>query len=149
MSREAYRFLCDENVNHRVVEALRQRGIDVTHILDLGMLSAPDDEVIARALKEDRIILTRDYSDFGKHVVMQHSDGMGSPGVLFISPSIPEGDPGALLRAIERWIQEAEPSGRSVRNIADWLTLTKDDPGFGRRVREATTPYLTALERVS
>ncbi len=149
MSRAGYRFLCDENVNYKVVQALEQRGIDATHILDLGMLSASDSEIIARAVEEDRIILTRDYSDFGTHVVMQHSERMEFPGVLFISPSIPEGDVGSLPHAIETWMQEAESSGRSIRNSADWLTLSKYDPGFGRRVREATAPYLAVLERVS
>jgi len=149
MNRAGFRFLCDENVNHKVVQALQRRGIDATHVRDLGMLSSSDTEIIERALEEDRIILTRDYSDFGTHVVMQHSEGMDSPGVLFISPSIAGGDVGSLFHAIERWMQEVESSGRSLRNSADWLTQSKDDPGFGRWVREATAPYLAVLDRVS
>ncbi len=149
MNQGAYRFLCDENVNRKAVEAMRQRGIDAMHVLDLGMMSAADSVIMALAIREGRILITRDYSDFGAQVVHQVMRDREFPGVLLISPSIPEGDVGALLHAVEDWIRHCESTGHSIRNSAGWLTLPLKDNGFDRRVREATEPYRAVLERVS
>jgi hypothetical protein len=149
MSPEVCRFLCDENVNRKVVEALRLRGVDAVHVLDLGLMSADDGEIMDAAINEDRILLTRDYTDFGELVVLQIHQGMEFPGVLFISPSIPQGDVGALLEAIISWAHQYESEGRSIRNTAAWLTLPHRDNDFDRYVREATEPYLAAVERIT
>jgi len=149
MSGGGYRFLCDENVNRKAVEAMRRRDIDAVHVIDLDMMSASDSEVMAVAVEQGRILITRDYSDFGIQIVHQVMQEKEFPGILFISPSIPEGDAGALLRAVEAWSQRSEASYHSIRNTAEWLTLPDDDVDFGLRVREATVPYLSALARIS
>ncbi len=149
MSPDACRFLCDENVNMKVVEALRLRGVDAVHVLDLGLVSADDSVIMDAAITDDRILLTRDYTDFGELVGLQIHQGLEFPGVLFISPSIPQGDVGALLEAIISWVHQYETGERSIRNTADWLTLPHRDTGFDRYVREAVEPYLAALERIS
>ena len=58
------RFLADMGVDVRVVEWLRGAGHDAVHLRDEGLHRAPDEQIFAKALTEDRIVLTFDL-DFG------------------------------------------------------------------------------------
>jgi predicted nuclease of predicted toxin-antitoxin system len=58
------RFLADMGVGGRVVEWLRAQGHDAVHLREEGLQRFPDERVFAKALAEDRIILTFDL-DFG------------------------------------------------------------------------------------
>lgn len=57
------RFHLDEHVSHAIARALQRRGIDVTTTTDAGLLGADDDEQLAFALSEQRVIMTHD-ADF-------------------------------------------------------------------------------------
>ena len=57
-------------VDVRVVEWLRSHGHDAIHLRDEGLQRAPDDRVFAKALAEDRIVLTFDL-DFGDLAVLR------------------------------------------------------------------------------
>jgi len=57
------RFHLDEHVGHAIAEGLRRRGIDVTTTPEAGLLSAPDEEHVAFANREIRVIVTQD-ADF-------------------------------------------------------------------------------------
>lgn len=67
-------FLADACVSTHVVEALRAHGHDVTWIGD-GQ-DPGDDEVLARAHAEARILITLD-KDFGQLAVLQEADHAG------------------------------------------------------------------------
>ncbi|MEM8830644.1 MAG: DUF5615 family PIN-like protein [Cyanobacteria bacterium P01_G01_bin.19] len=54
------KFLADMGISLRTVEWLRQIGYDVVHLRDRGLQKLPDDEILALALIEQRIILTID-----------------------------------------------------------------------------------------
>ena len=58
------RFLADMGVDIRVVAWLRAQGHDAVHLRDEGLHRAPDAQIFAKALAEDRIVLTFDL-DFG------------------------------------------------------------------------------------
>lgn len=51
-------------VDVRVVEWLRSDGPDAVHLRDEGLHRAPDEQVLSKALAEERIVLTFDL-DFG------------------------------------------------------------------------------------
>lgn len=57
------RFHLDEHVAHAIADGLRRRGIDVTTTVDVALLSAPDEEHIAHAKRDQRVIVTQD-ADF-------------------------------------------------------------------------------------
>lgn len=57
------RFHLDEHVPHAVAKGLRLRGLDVTTTSDAGLVSAEDEDHIAYALAENRVIFTQD-ADF-------------------------------------------------------------------------------------
>jgi predicted nuclease of predicted toxin-antitoxin system len=63
------RFLCDENVDRQVVDALRQAGHMVTYIAELSP-SVDDERVLADANRESALLVTSD-RDFGALVFNQ------------------------------------------------------------------------------
>jgi predicted nuclease of predicted toxin-antitoxin system len=58
------RFIVNENVAGSVIRGLRQAGHDVYSVKE-SMRSRSDQEVLARAQSEDRIVVTHD-KDFGE-----------------------------------------------------------------------------------
>ncbi|MBC7252038.1 MAG: DUF5615 family PIN-like protein [Anaerolineae bacterium] len=59
------RFVTDENVARLVIEKLQAAGHDVQDVRAIGLAGAGDDEIIALALRDRRIIVTHD-KDFGQ-----------------------------------------------------------------------------------
>jgi predicted nuclease of predicted toxin-antitoxin system len=54
------KFLADMGISLRTVSWLREQGYDVVHLRDEGLQTLPDEEIIAKAKREERIILTVD-----------------------------------------------------------------------------------------
>jgi predicted nuclease of predicted toxin-antitoxin system len=74
----AIRFHLDEHVDHEIALALRTRGIDVTTTADAGLLQAPDEDHIAFALGQHRVIFTND-----QDYLRLHSQGVVHAGIVF------------------------------------------------------------------
>ncbi len=64
----------------RVAEGLRQAGHDAVHVRDYGLARATDDEILARAAEEQRIVLSAD-TDFG-HLLVLRQDPLPSVVLL-------------------------------------------------------------------
>jgi predicted nuclease of predicted toxin-antitoxin system len=77
-----FALLADENIAPAVVTALRERQIDVRTTSELGLVGAADSVLLARALSENRVIVTHD-ADFGLLTVRQ---GLPLVGVIFLRP---------------------------------------------------------------
>jgi predicted nuclease of predicted toxin-antitoxin system len=54
------RFHFDEHVDPAIADALRIRGIDVTTTVEAGLISASDEEQLAYAVRQGRVIMTHD-----------------------------------------------------------------------------------------
>src|SRR5215210_6816966 len=54
------RFHLDENCSRAIADGLRLQGIDVTTTPDAGLLNALDEEHVAYARREDRVVFTQD-----------------------------------------------------------------------------------------
>ncbi|WP_155960363.1 DUF5615 family PIN-like protein [Fischerella sp. PCC 9605] len=52
------RFHLDENVSNAIADGLRRRDIDVTTTPEQGLISVSDEEQVAIALAEGRVIFT-------------------------------------------------------------------------------------------
>lgn len=59
------RILVDMSVDIRVADWLRSQGHDAVHLRDEGLHRMPNGEIFAKALSEDRIVVTSDL-DFGE-----------------------------------------------------------------------------------
>lgn len=60
---ERIKFYTDEHVPKAVARGLRERGVDVLTVAEVGMLGASDEEHLALARREERVLFTRD-ADF-------------------------------------------------------------------------------------
>ena len=54
------RFYTDERVARVVVRGLRQRGMDVLTVPEARMLGASDEDHLAKAQEENRVVFTQD-----------------------------------------------------------------------------------------
>jgi predicted nuclease of predicted toxin-antitoxin system len=66
------RVLLDEGLSPRLLEMLRAAGHDAVHVRDVGLRSAPDPVVLARAVDDQRVLVTLD-TDFGALVAHSHA----------------------------------------------------------------------------
>jgi len=74
------RFLADMGVDLRVVRWLRQEGHDAKHLREEGLHRIPNGEIFAKAISENRIIMTFDL-DFAEIVAL--SKGQKASVILF------------------------------------------------------------------
>jgi len=93
------RFLADESCDYRVVSALRSAGHDVVAIVEQDR-GAADQQVFARARREQRILLTED-KDFGQLAVAAE---MGPAGGLILI-RCPEEARGQLAQSISLLVE--------------------------------------------
>ena len=75
---EKIRFHLDEQVDRAIGEALSRRGIDVTTTPEAGLLGAVDQEQLAFAISQQRVIFTRD-DDF----LAFHQRGIEHYGLVY------------------------------------------------------------------
>ena len=72
------KFLLDENVDHRLTLFLNSLGhSDVTIIGNDYPPSLLDEQVLALAYKEHRILITQDHTDFGELIFHRHHPHCG------------------------------------------------------------------------
>jgi predicted nuclease of predicted toxin-antitoxin system len=89
------RFHLDENCNPRIASGPRRKGIDVTTAADASLLHALDEDHLAFAERDQRVIFTQD-ADF----LRMAATGISHPGIAY-----------------------CQPSSRSIREILDRLVL--------------------------
>jgi predicted nuclease of predicted toxin-antitoxin system len=75
---ESIRFHLDENANNAIADGLRRRGIDVTVSVQAKLISASDQEQLAYAHAQSRVIFTQD-RDF----LELHYSGVEHSGIIY------------------------------------------------------------------
>jgi predicted nuclease of predicted toxin-antitoxin system len=74
------KLLLDANLSPEVARLLNEAGHDAIHVQDIGLLSAPDPEILQAAADDGRILITAD-SDFGALLALR---SLASPSVLLL-----------------------------------------------------------------
>ncbi|MBD2089520.1 DUF5615 family PIN-like protein [Microcoleus sp. FACHB-1515] len=72
------RFHLGENVSNAVAEGLRRRSIDVTTTAEQGLLGVSDEEQLAFATAQQRVLFTQDAD-----LLRLHQAGMTHAGIAF------------------------------------------------------------------
>lgn len=121
MSGEGLRFLFDEMVHVGACDQLRRRGVDVVHALRVADELPTDRDVLEYAREHGRIVVTRNYRDFAVLGRAYARRGRSFPGILLLPTSLPQGDVGAHVRAIEAWIDEHAAGGLPIRDGFGWV----------------------------
>ena len=70
------RFLIDMPVSPLIIGWLREEGHDAVHAAYVGLSRASDEEIITRAQREDRVIVTADL-DYTRLLALAGSRGLG------------------------------------------------------------------------
>jgi uncharacterized protein with PIN domain len=80
------RFYADEHIAKAVARGLRRRGVDILTAQEAGLMEASDEEHLARARSEGRVVMTQD-SDF----LRLHAAGAARAGIAYASQGTPIG----------------------------------------------------------
>lgn len=103
------RFLIDEMYAERVAELLAERGHGALHVRDIGLGGAPDVDVLARAVDEDRTVVTENAVDFLPLLDQRQGAGAAMTPVL-VALTTGRGVGGKLharlAGAIDTWAEE-------------------------------------------
>jgi len=74
------RLLLDANLSPEVGRLLEDAGHDAIHVAEVGLLSAPDPEIMEAAVLEGRVLLTAD-ADFGALLALA---SLAAPSVVLL-----------------------------------------------------------------
>ena len=123
----AFPLLTDENIGPEVVAGLRERGCDVRSVVDEDLIGSADRDVLDRAAKYGRVILTHDLA-FGHAAI-----AAGAPfvGIVYLRP-------GHISSAFVLEIIDAVI--RSAINVAPPFVLVAERRETVLRVRVRTGP---------
>ena len=80
------RYYTDEHVAKAVIEGLRRRSVDMMTVPEADMLSASDEEQLAFAFSQGRVIFTQD-DDFLKLAALGHEHA----GIVYAHQRTPIG----------------------------------------------------------
>jgi predicted nuclease of predicted toxin-antitoxin system len=74
------KLLLDANLSPEIARLLKEAGYDAIHVKDIGLLSAPDPEILQAAADAQRILVTAD-ADFGALLAL---GSLASPSVVLL-----------------------------------------------------------------
>jgi len=77
-------YLDDDSASRRLSLVLRKAGHDVSIPGDLGTSGAPDPVHLTRAIRDGRVLLTRNARDFSLLHDLVHASGGSHPGILLL-----------------------------------------------------------------
>ncbi len=89
---ETIRYYTDEQCAKAVAQGLRRRGVDVLTTPEAGRLGASDEEQLAFARRENRVLFTQ-----GDDFLRLHASGFEHAGIVYVRQGAP---PGEIIRGL-------------------------------------------------
>ena len=77
-------YLDDDSASRQLSIALRKNGHDVSIPVDCGTSGAPDPSDLARAIRDGRVLLTRNARDFRLLHDLVRASGGSHPGIFLV-----------------------------------------------------------------
>lgn len=114
------RFLVDEMYGERVAELLRDSGHDAVHVRDVGLGGVADEDVLARAVEEQRTLITENAVDYLPLLNWRQSAGVAMTPVL-IALTAGRGVGGGLHARVASAIHEWATANPDPYAHAHWL----------------------------
>lgn len=110
------RLLADENFNGDIVRGLllRQPGLDVVRVQDVGFAGADDPNILAWASDNNRIVLTHDRATMADYAYERVAAGEAMTGVFILNDRFPVGRAIDELLLMAAFSEQAEWNGRVV-----------------------------------
>ena len=83
--------VADENFNNDILRGLLRRNpsLDIVRIQDVGLVHAPDTDVLQWAAQENRVLLTHDQNTLTKFAYQRVVEGKRMSGVIEVNRSAP------------------------------------------------------------
>jgi predicted nuclease of predicted toxin-antitoxin system len=101
------RFLIDEMFGSDVVDRLRGAGHDVVGVRDVGLAGRDDATILARAVRDDRVVVTENAADFVPLLDLRAGAGEAmTPVLVILKRNLPRGVgamSNALVRRVAKW----------------------------------------------
>ena len=78
------RLLADENLDNNIIRALRLRepGLDIVRVPDVGLIGQDDPVILEWASKERRLVVTHDVSTMTRFAYERVTSGQAMPGIV-------------------------------------------------------------------
>lgn len=114
------RLAADENLHHPIISGLRRRlpEVDVVRVVDVGLGSRPDEEVLQWAAEEDRVLITHDVSTVPPIAWQRVEGSQPMPGVVMVPDLQPRG---RMIDDLVLLVQVYRP--REIRDTVIYLPL--------------------------
>ena len=101
--RDPLRFLLDEDLPPRVAVIARTFGVDVVSVHEIGRIGLSDEDQLAFAAAESRVLVTRNRDDFIALTRRAYATNAPHHGVLLVPRSVPNTQPERIARAVAAW----------------------------------------------
>ena len=87
------RLVVDQNFNAHIVDGmvLRDPGLDLIHVRDVGLAAALDPTIFEWAAVEERVLLTHDRRTIPPFAYARVAAGQRMPGVFLVGDDMPVG----------------------------------------------------------
>jgi predicted nuclease of predicted toxin-antitoxin system len=115
------RILADLNISPRTVEFLRSLGHDVVRVNEALPITAPDEVIVAKAIEENRTVLTQDL-DFSAIIALS---GKSVPSLISLRFS------SSNIEYVNATLQKVLPTLE--QDVLDGIIVVVEDQGIRRR----------------
>ena len=97
------RFLLDENIHPAVAESAWEQDVDVVSVVELRRRGRSDREQLGFAAEQDRVLVTRNRSDY-LHLTREfYHASLPHRGLLLVDEGLPNDQPESIARSLRRW----------------------------------------------